>query len=76
MAEIMAAGAVDHRLERLVREETLAVQVWGILHEVLARPGLSEEAKDGLRRLIEAHPEHPERALLEHLRCLRSTTAA
>ena len=72
MAEIVAAGAIDYRLEPLEGEETVALQVLGILHEVLARPGLSEEAKDGLRRLIEPHRDHPERALLEHLRSLRS----
>jgi hypothetical protein len=75
MAEIMAAGAVDPRLGPLQDQETLALQVLGILHEVLARPGLSEEAKDGLRRLIQAHPDHPEKALLEHLRSLRPTMA-
>jgi hypothetical protein len=69
----MAAGAIDHRLERLVREETLPCRCGA---SSTRRPGLSEEAKDGLRRLIDAHPEHPEQALLEHLRCLRSTTAA
>ncbi|GEB64249.1 hypothetical protein SAT01_16970 [Sinomonas atrocyanea] len=72
----MAAGAIDYRLEPLEREETLALQVLGILHEVLARPGLSEEAKDGLRRLIEAHRDHPERALLEHLCCLRTAAGS
>ncbi|GEB66233.1 hypothetical protein SAT01_36810 [Sinomonas atrocyanea] len=72
----MAAGAVDHRLEHLRGEGDLALQVLGIIHEVLAGPGLSEEAKDGLRRLIDAHPDHPEQALLEHLYRVRPLRAA
>ncbi|MGT2462941.1 hypothetical protein [Sinomonas atrocyanea] len=76
MAEIMAAGAIDHRLEHLRGEETLALQVLGVIHEALARPGLSDEATEGLRRLVEAHPDHPEKALLEHLRCIRGSRAA
>ncbi|WP_422935184.1 hypothetical protein [Sinomonas sp. P47F7] len=56
-------------------EDTLAGQVLGILHEALEDPGLCEEAKGRLRRLMDQHEGHPERALYEHLRCVRSLRA-
>lgn len=52
-------------------EETLRDQVQGILREVLEGPGLRPEVKDRLQCLISDHPEHPERALFEHLHTLR-----
>jgi hypothetical protein len=53
-------------------EETLAGQVLGIILEVLDSPGLLEESKERLRRRLDEHPGHPERALAEHLREIRS----
>lgn len=76
MAEIMAAGAMAALTEPYAGEETLAGQVLGILLEVLEGPGLDQESKDRLRRLIDTHEGHPERALLEHLRCVRHHGAA
>jgi hypothetical protein len=53
-------------------ELTLADQVRGILHEALEGPGLSEAAKARLKHLVRHHEDHPETALLEHLRGLRN----
>ena len=90
MTEIMAAGAVTALSERELERafaleairgndgpgETLGDQVLGILLEVLEGPGMAEEAKDRLRLRIAEYREHPERALLEHLREVRSATEA
>lgn len=86
MVEIMAAEAVTRWSETESEApagpgtgrggegagETLGDQVLGILLELLEAPGMSEEAKAGLRLRVAEHREHPERALLEHLRELRS----
>lgn len=49
----------------------MADQVRGILREVLDGPGLSEDAKARLRRLMLENHSRPELALIEHLRLVR-----
>ncbi|MGN6405988.1 hypothetical protein [Sinomonas sp.] len=66
--------AIEERLPPLKphpEEKTLRDQVRGILREALEGPGLTEESKDRLRRLIAEHPDRPEAAFVEHLRSLR-----
>ncbi|WP_415853657.1 hypothetical protein [Sinomonas sp. G460-2] len=75
MVEIMAAGAMAGPADPWAGEDTLAAQVLGILREVLDEPRLCEESKDNLRRLLVLHKGHPEQALYEHLRCIRSGRA-
>jgi hypothetical protein len=53
-------------------EKTLRDQLRGILREALEGPGLSEESRDRLRRLIAEHVDRPEAAFVEHLRSLRA----
>lgn len=57
-------------------DSALAGQVRAILHEVLEGGRLPESAKDRLRLLIAQHPDHPERALVEHFHALRKDAAA
>lgn len=52
-------------------DDPLLTQVRGILNEVLEAGRLPEHAKDRLRVLMVEHAEHPERALIEHLRAVR-----
>jgi hypothetical protein len=53
-------------------EKTLRDQLRGILREALEGPGLSQESKDRLRRLMAEHTDRPEAAFVEHLRFLRA----
>ena len=72
MTEIFtAAGAMGEPARLRQGEDSLAGQVLGILREVLEEPGLCEESEASLRRLVDLHRAHPERALYEHLRCIR-----
>ena len=59
------------------REVTLHEQVMEVINDVLADPCPERGwAQRQLRELLSAHPDEPERALLEHLIITRQRTAA